>query len=597
MFPLFNPKEVPLTPFLFFTGKGGVGKTSVASALAVHLADSGKKVLIVSTDPASNLQDVFETELSNEIRPIPNGEGLFACNINPEEAARVYRERVVGPYKGKLPDSVIANMEEQLSGACTVEIAAFDEFTNILVNPKVTDEYDHILFDTAPTGHTLRLLQLPTAWTDFLNESTHGASCLGPLSGLSEKMGMYADSVAALSDPNRTTLFLVSRPDDSALKEAARASLELSGVGMNNQCFLINGVLQNHLEEDTVSKAFWEKQQKALSRVPIELRERMILEIPLVPFSLTGIDSLRNFFSPLNSPEFQTNFEKEEMVMPSFKELVDDLERRHIKVVFTMGKGGVGKTTIAAAIAVGLSERGHLVHLTTTDPAAHLTNIFGNKMVNNLTLSRIDPKAEVENYRNEVLSKVSEELDDNAIEYIKEDLESPCTEEIAIFRAFAEVVAKANEKIVVIDTAPTGHTLLLLDAAHSYHKELARTTGEVPDHVKELLPRLRNPHETEVVIVTLPEATPVFEAKRLQDDLQRAEILPGWWIINQSFYSLETADPVIKGRAMAEKTWIHLVKDQLSKQFAVIPWLSEDKLEYEQLQKLIGEEENNANFR
>lgn len=596
MYPLFKPNEVPLTPFLFFTGKGGVGKTSTASALAVHLADLGNKVLIVSTDPASNLQDVFETELSNEVRAIPQVEGLFACNINPEEAARVYRERVVGPYKGKLPDSVLANMEEQLSGACTVEIAAFDEFTNLLANQKVTTEYDFILFDTAPTGHTLRLLQLPTAWTDFLNESTHGASCLGPLSGLADKKELYADTVTALSDSSRTTLFLISRPDNSALKEAARASQELSGVGMNNQCLLINGVLQNHLEEDEVSQAFWKKQHKALSGIPSELKERQILEIPLVPYSLAGIDSLRKFFSFSNNQETNTEFVKEKIELPSFNEVVDDLERRNIKVVFTMGKGGVGKTTIASAIAVGLAERGHKVHLTTTDPAAHLTNIFGERSFKNLTLSRIDPKIEIENYRNEVLSKVSEELDDNAIAYIKEDLESPCTEEIAIFRAFAEVVAKSKDEIVVIDTAPTGHTLLLLDAANSYHKELQRTTGEVPESVKELLPRLRNPNETEVVIVTLPEATPVFEAKRLQEDLKRAEIIPGWWVINQSFYSMETADPVLRGRAFSEKNWIQLVKDNLSNQLAVIPWLKDDKLEYVQLQKLIREEEINANF-
>lgn len=587
MFPLFKADDVKLTPFLFFTGKGGVGKTSTASALAVHLADIGKKVLIVSTDPASNLQDVFEVDLTNEIRSIPHVQGLFACNINPEDAAKAYRDRIVGPYRGKLPESVVQTMEEQLSGACTVEIAAFDEFSNLLANPSIREDYDFILFDTAPTGHTLRLLQLPTAWTDFLNESSHGASCLGPLSGLSEKKEMYANTVESLSDSTKTTLFLVSRPEPSALKEAARASKELGGIGIENQCLLVNGVLQDHVSEDQVSRAFWEKQQNALAAIPEEIKNRPIFEIPLVPFSLTGIDSLRNFFS-ITAIQSELNIaaNRNEMNLPAFSELVDDLNRRKIKVIFTMGKGGVGKTTIASAIALGLSEKGHKVHLTTTDPAAHLSNIFGNQSVENLTISRIDPKVEVENYRNEVLSKVSDELDDDAVAYIKEDLESPCTEEIAIFRAFADVVAKAKDEIVVIDTAPTGHTLLLLDAAHSYHKELERSTGEIPESVKELLPRLRNPEETEVVIVTLPEATPVFEAKRLQVDLERAKITPNWWVINQSFYATETIDPVLKGRASAEETWINIVKNELAEHFAVIPWLKDEKIGFQQLKKL-----------
>jgi arsenite/tail-anchored protein-transporting ATPase len=591
MFPLFNPNDILLTPYLFFTGKGGVGKTSTASALAVHLADTGKKVLIVSTDPASNLQDVFELELSNVIREIPQVSGLFACNINPEEAVKAYRDKMIGPYKGKLPESVIANMEEQMSGACTVEIAAFDEFTNLLINPKVTSEYDFIVFDTAPTGHTLRLLQLPTAWTDFLNESTHGASCLGPLSGLADKKELYAKTVTSLSDPEQTTLFLVSRPDSSALKEAARASQELGAIGINYQCLLINGVLQHHVGDDLISKAYWEKQQKALSNVPEKLKQHPIFEIPLVPYSLTGIHSLRKFFTQIEKQEdISTNFVRDDFNLPQFSDVVNDLERRNLNVIFTMGKGGVGKTTVASAIATGLAEKGHKVHLTTTDPAAHLTYIFGNKTIKNITISRIDPKVEVEYYRKEVLSKVADGLDNHAIDYIKEDLESPCTEEIAIFRAFAEVVAKSKNEIVVIDTAPTGHTLLLLDATQTYHKELERTTGEVPDSVKELLPRLRNRAETEVVIVTLPEATPVFEAMRLQEDLKRADINPNWWIINQSFYATETVDPVLRGRALSEKNWIQIVKEKLANQMAVIPWMKDDNVEIEQLQKIYSSE-------
>jgi arsenite-transporting ATPase len=586
MFPLFKPESLPLTPFMFFTGKGGVGKTSTASALAIHLTDKGKRVLIVSTDPASNLQDVFETDISNDIQPVPNKSGLFACNIDPEEAARVYREKVVGPYKGKLPDSVIQSMEEQLSGACTVEIAAFDEFTNLLANPLVLDNYDHIIFDTAPTGHTLRLLQLPTAWTDFLNESNHGASCLGPLSGLGEKKEMYSQTVKALSDKEKTTLMLVSRPDNNSLQEADRASKELVEIGMKQQILLVNGVLQTITKGDTISEAYYSKQKQALSLLPDGLRRMPIYEIPLVPFSLTGINSLEKLFGEIEPSVQQFDAKKEEMVLPPFNALIDDIEQRAIKVIFTMGKGGVGKTTIASAIAIGLSERGHQVHLTTTDPAAHLGTYFSDmEYYQNLTISSIDPKIEVDKYRNDVLSKVSEDLNEDAIAYIKEDLESPCTEEIAIFQAFANVVGRSKEEIVVIDTAPTGHTLLLLDAANSYHKELERSTGQIPKDVQELLPRLRNQMETEIVITTLPEATPVLEAERLQKDLQRAGIVPHWWVINQSFYATHTSDPVLSGRALTEKQWIEKVRNELSERMAVIPWLDS---EYEGINQIKG---------
>jgi arsenite/tail-anchored protein-transporting ATPase len=588
MFPLFQPENIRLTPFLFFTGKGGVGKTSSASALAIHLANKGKQVLIVSTDPASNLQDVFEMKMTNDIQPIQNVTGLFACNLDPEEAARTYREKVVGPYRGQFPDSVLQSMEEQLSGACTMEISAFDEFTNLLANPMVKDKYDHIIFDTAPTGHTLRLLQLPTAWTNFLNESTHGASCLGPLSGLNEKKDLYSKTVEALSDREKTTLILVARPDENSLQEAEKASQELFDIGMVHQMLLINGVLQKYIKDDMVSEAFYGKQKQALKHLPERIKKLPVFEIPLVPFSLIGIESLSKLFN-VNDKEHQMAIQTEDISFPAMIDIIDDLEKREVKIIFAMGKGGVGKTTIASAIALGFIQRGHQVHLTTTDPAAHLGYYFNEERIQKkLTISRIDPKQEVEKYRSEVLRKVSSDLDQEAIDYIKEDLESPCTEEIAIFQAFANVIGRSKEEIVVIDTAPTGHTLLLLDAAHSYHKELERSKGETSENVTELLPRLRNQDETEIIITTLPEATPVLEAERLQKDLMRAGIVPHWWVVNQSLYTTHTQDPVLRRRAQAEKKWIHIVKNQLSRHMAVIPWLKSDKMGIEQINQLIN---------
>lgn len=590
MYESFNPKQMVQTPFLFFTGKGGVGKTSVACATAVTLADQGKKVLLVSTDPASNLQDVFKIELTSDLVEIPSVKNLFACNIDPEEAARTYREKMVGPYRGKLPDSVVTQMEEQLSGACTVEIAAFDEFSHLLADDTIVNQYDYVLFDTAPTGHTLRLLQLPTAWSGFLEESTHGASCLGPLSGLGEKKDLYAQAVRSLSDREKTTLILVSRPDVPSLVEANRASLELQDIGIQNQLLIINGLLQTHRPEDEVSTAFYERQQKALNKTPAELKQIKTLSLPYVSYSLTGIDSLRQLVSDNPIAEIDENSNNTEAIpLPGLNDVIDDFSAKNTRVIFTMGKGGVGKTSIASAIAVGLSEKGHKVHLTTTDPAAHLAYTFkGSVMKDNLSISSINPVTEVEKYKLEVLSAAGKEQDEEGLAYLKEDLESPCTEEIALFRAFANMVEKSIDEIVVIDTAPTGHTLLLLDSTETYHKEISRSTGDVPDSVKKLLPRLRNPEETGVVIVTLAEATPVLEATRLQEDLKRAQIVPKWWAINQSLHATETKDPILAGRATTEKRWIKKVRDELAEKAAIIPWIGEEKIGYAKLKDYIN---------
>ncbi|RRD95624.1 arsenical pump-driving ATPase [Bacillus licheniformis] len=585
----FQPSQIGHIPFLFFTGKGGVGKTSTACATAVSLADEEKKVLIVSTDPASNLQDVFGMELTNKPQPIKGVKGLYACNLNPEEAAEAYREKMIGPYRGKLPEVAVNQMEEQLSGACTVEIAAFDEFTSILSNEKFIQKFDHILFDTAPTGHTLRLLQLPTAWNGYLEESTHGVSCLGPLAGLNEKKDMYARTVDVLSNPDKTKLVLVSRPDTSSLKEAERASDELNEIGLQNQCLVINGVFQEKTKGDPVSEAFYQRQQKAIAQIPSLLRDIEMYILPYVPYSLTGVSNIRTLFA---DHQISTKIEKHELPFQQSKldnvqAVIDDFSASGTRIILTMGKGGVGKTTAASILAVGLAEKGHQVHLTTTDPAAHLDDMFQKGKLERLTISRIDPKFEVEAYKKEMIAAAGQDLDDEALAYLEEDLNSPCTEEIAVFRAFAEVVGRSKNEIVIIDTAPTGHTLLLLDAAQSYHKELERTTGEVPESVKQLLPRLRNLRETSVVIVTLAEATPVFEAKRLQEDLKRAEIEPKWWIINQSLYATHTKDPILTSKGFSEKTWIKKVNEELASKTALIPWEPQEKFGYDQLKEYI----------
>ncbi len=577
----FNIKDINLTKYVFFTGKGGVGKTSVACATAVGLADQGKKIMLISTDPASNLQDVFDTELNNKgvaIKDVPN---LIVANFDPNEAAREYRESVVGPYRGKLPDMVIKNMEEQLSGSCTVEIAAFNEFSSLLTDEKAAKEFDHIIFDTAPTGHTLRMLQLPSAWSNFISESTHGASCLGQLSGLESKKEVYENAVENLSDNTKTTLILVSRPEVVPLIEAERASKELQDIGVKNQVLIINGVLNR--PDDYLSNAIYEKQQKALKNIPELLKNLERYEIQLRPYNITGLQNVRAFLS--DSVATHNNTTINNLSIPKLNNIIDDLYNYNKKVIFTMGKGGVGKTTVAAAVAIGLAMKGKKVHLTTTDPAAHLKFLLDE--CDGISISNIDEKKELEKYKEEVLGKARETMSEEDIAYVEEDLRSPCTQEIAVFRAFSKIVEGSENEIVVIDTAPTGHTLLLLDSTQSYHKEIQRSQGDIPDSVKKLLPKLRDKKETEVIIVTHAETTPVFEALRLQKDLNRAGIHSKWWVINSSFYALNTTNELLIAKASNEVHWINKVNEISDGNFAVVEW-KPDEVKGDMLMELIN---------
>lgn len=576
----FELDKLKLNKYVFFTGKGGVGKTSIACATSVALADKNKKVLLISTDPASNLEDIFDKKIDNKgtlVKEVPN---LKLINLDPIEAANEYKESVIAPYEGKLPQSLIENMQEQLSGSCTVEIAAFNEFSKFITDPKAREEYDHIIFDTAPTGHTLRMLKLPSAWNNFISQSKHGASCLGQLSGLQDKKDIYKLAVDTLSDSNQTSLILVARAQEGPLKEASRAYRELKELGIDNQKLIINALLTSY--DDELSKKFFDKEKKALENIDDDLKKLDTFMIPLRSYNVSGIDKVR-----LLLKEDKSDDEKDTEKITKSKDLediVNDLYENNKKIIFTMGKGGVGKTTMASAIAVALSKKGEKVHLTTTDPAHHVEDIV--KENDRLSISYIDEDLELKKYQKEVLDQAQKTMSEDDLEYIKEDLRSPCTQEIAVFRAFAEVVDKNKDKIVVIDTAPTGHTLLLLDSTQSYNKEIEKSQGEVPESSKKLLPRLKDKGQTEVVIVTLAETTPVYESLRLEEDLNRAGIFNKWWIINQSLQNIDTGNKVLISKSKSERKWINKVNDHSKNMMALVSWKA-DEIKNLKLEELI----------
>ncbi len=362
--------------FLFFTGKSGVGKTSIACAAAVRLAAAERRVLLVSTDPGSNVGQVFGVAIGNRITPITAVPGLDALEIDPQAAAQAYRERLLGPVRGRLPDAVVKDIEEQLSGACTTEIAAFDEFTALLTDAALMLDYDHILFDTAPTGHTIRLLQLPGAWSGFLDAGRGDASCLGPLAGLEKQGAPYRAAVEALADSSRTRLVLVARAQKATLREVARTHEELAAIGLKRQYLVINGELPTgEVENDALAAAIHASEQAALGELPEALAALPCDHIALKACNLVGLEALRQLFAEKGCRDLasaQTVESAPHLDAPALADLINDIAADGHGLIMLMGKGGVGKTTLAAAISVALAQRGFPVHLTTSGPAAHL---------------------------------------------------------------------------------------------------------------------------------------------------------------------------------------------------------------------------------
>lgn len=574
------------TRFLFFTGKGGVGKTSLSCATAIKLADEGKRVLLVSTDPASNLEDVLESKVTEKVSPVQGLNNLYAININPEVSAEQYRNRVTEPLKDILPTEAIKKIKEELSGACTTEVASFDEFSRFISGEHEGGSFDVIIFDTAPTGHTLRLLELPAAWAEFTEENPDGASCLGPTSALKSSQARYKTVVSRLRDADQTTIYIVSRPEKSALKEAARTSVELNELGMSSQRLYINGLFKAIDSGDNIAVKMEALADEQLREIPENLQGLPLETFPLLPYNVLGIHKLRS----LLHSEMQKEIVEAEIsqtteidhVLANLSDFVNEVSRnQNYGLIMTMGKGGVGKTITASAIAVLLAQKGFDVHLTTTDPAAHISDFISqlSSVPGNLTVDRIDPKVETQRYIDRILQQKGAKMDNEGRKLLLEDLKSPCTEEVAVFSAFSKAINDAKRKFVVMDTAPTGHTLLLLDTAGSYHRDVLRNARVDISHVKTPYMALQDQSLCKILLISLPETTPMREAAALQDDLKRAGISPYAWVINQSLSMVHgITDPLLKRRAAAEIGVIKNIEERLANKTFGIPLIPEKSL-------------------
>ncbi len=567
-----SPVDWTATPtrFVLFTGKGGVGKTTVAAAHAVALADSGRRVLLVSTDPASNLSDVFETATGEHPKPVVAVSGLEVMDLDPQVAADEYRARVIDPYRGVLPDPDVRALEEKLAGACTVEVAAFDTFARLLAEPQLIAAYDHVIFDTAPTGHTLRLLSLPAAWSEYLGTNPDATSCLGPLGGVQDHRPLYAAAVATLGDANQTTVVLVARPDVRALAVAANASGELHELGIDHQSLVVNGVLAQPRAGDPVAQAYASEQQRALEQIPPPLDQLSVAMVPLAATDLIGVAALRQLVGPTMPAATAAGAGPAAHVGAAMRDLVDDLERAGHGVILVTGKGGVGKTTVARLIAEDLARRGRRVHLSTTDPAGRTPNTAED--LPGLTTSAVDPDAATHDYVAARLDAAARKgLDQAHLELLAEDLRSPCSQELAVFQAFSRLLRRGREEFVVIDTAPTGHTLLLLDVTGSFHRQIMQSPDLPRGRVVTPLMWLQDPNYSRVLIVTLAETTPVSEAAELQDDLRRAGIEPFGWVVNATLSDSGTTDPILASRARLESRQVERIRD-LTTRIWTLPW-------------------------
>lgn len=592
------------TQYLFFSGKGGVGKTTMACATAVHYAEKGQKTLIITTDPASNLADVFETEIGHKITPlgVPN---LWGMEISPEKATEEYRERILSPMREVMPDDVMKVLEEQFNSPCTTEIASFDRFVDFIAgDPSNNGErYDIIIFDTAPTGHTIRLLELPVDWSKHIEESAKGSgnTCIGPVASIQESKKRYDEATGLLGDPVRTKFIFVLQPEKTSIYETKRSSEELKTIGVKTIELIINGILPREVCEHPFFQKRYEMQQQYLKKIEevFHVPKKLIYQRD---GEIKGIDRIRNIASDLfgiNEASFQLE-SKAKLKPASFIMGFDPilnliLPHGQTRAIFFTGKGGVGKTTVSCITAYYLASRGYKTLLLTTDPASHIGEVLEQKVddriqkvegVDNLWAVIIDQKRAVEEYKQRILNEAKQKYSEDMLTAIREELESPCTEEMAAFEKFMNYVESDEYDLVIFDTAPTGHTLRLLELPFDYSEQvgLMVTTTEKSEGVKSetqkrldrIIARMKDPDRSVFAFVVYPESTPVMEAYRAMLDLKEAGIPTQFVVANQVLLPEYCTNEYFSRRRLMQEKYLAEIKELFRLPMILMPLLENE---------------------
>ena len=576
------------TQFIFFSGKGGVGKTSMACTHAVRYADEGQRTLIVTTDPASNLADVFEQEIGHQVTPIAGVPNLWAMEIDPDQATQEYIDRAMAPLRAAFPPQMVQVMEEQMSGPCTAEVASFDRFTDFLDVPVADGKtFDVVIFDTAPTGHTLRLLELPAEWSQSIDTASQGSgqTCIGPAAAIQDAKHKYERTMAVMRDPAATIFTFVLHPEAVAIKETRRAVAELGKLGIVNHQLIVNAVIPPEARTNPLFAARAEMQTRYLAQITQELPVPTRTMV-LLPGEIQGVERLRVvgkiFFDGAGTAGFGQNGVTPRVLtaLPMLDGVAERVSPNgHSRAVFFAGKGGVGKTVASCITAVWLAGQGHKTLLLTTDPAAHLGDVLGVPVgdtaepvpgLPNLWAAKIDPKAAAESYKTRILDDARRRgRPEQAIQAMEEELDSPCTEEMAAFDLFIDFASQAQWDSIVFDTAPTGHTLRLLELPMDWSKQIdvkvfaSVDTTAADDVAKQRFGRvidmMRDPAQSTFAFVMYPESTPILEAYRAAQELSTVGIEPGLVVANFVIPAEQATTPFTQARrAMQDLSLIHI---------------------------------------
>jgi len=590
--------------YIFFSGKGGVGKTTMACATAVHYAESGKKTLIITTDPASNLADVFEIKIGHKITPL-GVKNLWGMEIDPDKATEEYRERILAPMRAVMPVSVMKVMEEQFNSPCTTEIASFDRFVDFMVMEQSENEipYEVIIFDTAPTGHTIRLLELPVDWSKHIEDSAKGGgnTCIGPVASIQENKKKYDEATRLLGDPSRTDFVFVLQPEGTSLYETKRSKAELEGIGVQRVRFIINGILPQEVCTHPFFRSRYEMQQKYLEQIRQDFKES-ITYMYQRDGEIKGIESLRavavDLFSAgqaSGSYRLYTSFEtlpQGPLVQAaSLFDLINPTPGK-TKAIFFTGKGGVGKTTVSTAVAYGLGQKGYKTLLLTTDPASHIGQVLQRSVgssvsriegADNLWATMIDQKQAAEEYKARIVAEAQKKYSPDMIAAVREELESPCTEEMAAFDKFMGYVESDEFDVVVFDTAPTGHTLRIIELPFDYDDqvgmmiattaEAASVKSETQHRFEKIIARMKDPERSIFAFVVYPESTPVVEAYRAMLDLKDAGIETKFVVANQVLPSEVCTNEFFKKRRAMQVKYLAEIEKLFNKPITIMPLL------------------------